>query len=1535
MINTKNGMTMKRIVGLDLGTNSIGWAVVDRNDENRNQGAIVDAGCRIIPMDASEFSTFAKGETVSRTAERTRLRGTRRMLERRKLRRERLLRVLDKMKFLPPHFSQSITRFGKFVEEQEPKLAWATGSDGKPQFLFADSFGEMLEEFRAAQPEWMNSGNKVPCDWTLYYLRKKGLTSPLSPYELAWVLLSFNAKRGYNQRRDEDDSPAKNEEYVAQKVVNVIDTGEKSGKGNWFDIVLENRMVYHRKFSVAPDWVGRVKEFIVTTTTDKKGKVKCSFRMPTENDWTLQKKQREAQIEKSGLTVGEYIYDSLLKNPQQKVIGGLVSVIDREYYKKELIRILDKQKEFLPELTDKALYEECIEELYPTNEAYRGAIPMRGFTYLFVDDILFYQRPLKKKSSLISDCPFETRCYVNKNEESGVDERIVVPLKCIAKSNPWYQEFRLWQFVRNLKIYRTGQHPVGGSFEKDVTDEFLYDEASTANLFEELNDVSKIDQKKVLGHFKLKKGLYRWNYVEGKVYPGNETRGELMVAMKKAKLDTSVLDDRNKLYVLWQMLYSIDNNVELRKALTTFAVKNGLDEAKFAEALLGMKPYEKEYGAYSEKAIKKLLPLMRCGRYWSEGDIDASTTERINKLIDGEADEQISERTRKFTSNLKSIDQFRNLPLWLASYVVYGRHSEAVNSGKWTCPEDIDVFLQNFRQHSLRNPVVEMVIMETMRTVRDIWRTYGKIDEFHIELGREMKNSAEKRKKMSKTIAENESARMRAKLILGEYLNSSESKIKAENLRPYSPNQQELFRLYEEGAWSVGKEQPMDEDVRETIKLLSQGNGKKPTQSQVNRYLLWLDQRYVSPYTGKAIPLSKLFTADYEIEHIIPQSRYFDDSFSNKVICEASVNKKKDRMLGLEFIKECGGSKVDIGYGKTVEVLKPEAYCETVKELYKNNPAKMKKLLLEDIPDDFIQRQLNDSRYISKVVKSLLSNVVREEGEEEDMSKNVIACTGGITDRLKNDWGVNDAWNRIVLPRFERMNELTGRTDFTAISETGHKIPAVPLELQRGFSKKRIDHRHHAMDAIVIACATRDHVNLLNNEAAKSENRSSRQQLSRKLRIYENVSIDGRMRSVAKTFKMPWETFNADAEKALRGIVVSFKHNLRLVTKARNRYQHFDASGTKKVLVEQKGDNLVAIRKPLHKDTVYGKVNLRLKKEVALSTALKCVDSVVDKELKCKLKELLACEKCDLKSIKAYFTENKDAWSDVNLSKIEVYYFTESAGEKMCAARASVDTSFNEKKIREHVTDTGIQKIMLKHLAANGGKADVAFSPEGIEDMNKNIVSLNDGHKHQPIRKVRVYEQGNKFAVGAKGCRKSKFVEAAKGTNLFFAVYESEVVNKKTGEIEKERSFATIPLQTAIERKKQGLPIAPDNADGVAPSFVLSPNSLVYVPTRDELETGIVAEPLDRRRIYKFVNSSGTQAYFIPQSVAKVIYSNDKKAAGIFCRGDKFAVDEFGGASPMSKNERALTGEMIKKICIQVEVDRLGHAVLVQKTSKL
>ena len=75
--------------------------------------------------------------------------------------------------------------------------------------------------------------------------------------------------------------------------------------------------------------------------------------------------------------------------------------------------------------------------------------------------------------------------------------------------------------------------------------------------------------------------------------------------------------------------------------------------------------------------------------------------------------------------------------------------------------------------------------------------------------------------------------------------------------------------------------------------------------------------------------------------------------------------------------------------------------------------------------------------------------------------------------------------------------------------------------------------------------------------------------------------------------------------------------------------------------------------------------------------------------------------------------------------------------------------------------------------------------------MNQNIRMLNGGKDHKPIFKVRKAEiLGMKFAVGERGHKDKKWVEADKGTNLFFAIYESE---------ENKRSYSSIPLNEAID----------------------------------------------------------------------------------------------------------------------------------------
>lgn len=1458
---------MKRILGLDLGSNSIGWGLIEQ-DFQQKEGKIIASGSRIIPMDQGILGDFEKGNTVSQTAERTFYRSTRKLRQRHLLRRERLHRVLHILGFLPTHYDKQIDfskRYGKFIGDIEPKIAYNEG-----KFLFMDSFQEMLSDFKSHQPTLFYSKkngeeSKIPYDWTIYYLRKKALSQKISKEELAWIILNFNQKRGYYQLRGEEEveNPNKEVTYYSLMVTEVIAEAPNKKGEIWYSIQLENGWVYRRTSKIPlDDWKGKIRDFIVTTELeedgsikrDKEGKEKRSFRAPSEDDWNLLKKKTEQDINTSKKTVGTYIYDHLLQNPNEKIKGKLVRTIERKYYKEELKAILEKQIALQPELFTDQLFADSIRELYSKNEAQQRNLLARDFIHLFVEDIIFYQRPLRSQKTTIANCSLESRSYIDKDSHT----RKGAPLKVCPKSNPYYQEFRVLQWLQNLKIYEIDS-------DQEVTHQFIKTLEDKQQLFEFLMAQKEIDCEELLKYFlnqtypnakekalkselKKWKDTYRWNYVydigekSSKKYPMNETRYDLKRYLEKvANLPDDFLSQEVE-YLLWHLIYSVTDKVSYEKGLKKFAQKHHLDEDSFVESFKKFKPYPSEYGSFSEKAIRKLLPLMRFGTYWDFNHIDKNTQKRIEDLITGVENEEIRtilrEKAEKY--ELEKETDFQDLPLWLAQYIVYNRHAEASSLEKWTSVNDLETYLNEFKQHSLRNPIVEQVVTETLRVVRDIWQQYGQgqanfFNEIHIELGRELKKTAKEREDLSKQNQKNEDTNLRIKALLAEL--GEDSTI--ENVRPYSLMQQELLKLYEEGVFSSSME--IEDDIEKIHKKAT------PSKAELQRYKLWLEQKYKSPYTGQIISLKRLFTEDYEIEHIIPQSRYYDDSLSNKVICESVVNKApyKDRQLGLEFIKNQGGRIVKelSKENKTIKIFTEEQYRTFIKEHYSNNPAKTKKLLLEDIPEKMVARQMNDTRYISKYISEILSKIVRSGERDEGVnSKNVILCTGNITSALKQDWGVNDVWNDLILPRFERMNSLTQSTLFTTYNERYKKyLPTVPMEYSKGFQKKRIDHRHHAMDAIIIACTTREHINYINNQHALEKGKDKKEKQEERDKVRERLCIkkyNNRSEgNYSWIFKKPWDTFTQEVRAALEDIVVSFKQNLRVINKATNYYEHWVEENDKliKKMVKQEGTNW-AIRKPLHKETVSGKIILEREKV--------------------------------------------------------------SGGKILTATRKTIDSTFTEKVI-EGITDTGIQKILLNYLKFKKNP-EIAFSPEGIEELNKNITLYNDGKPHKPIYKVRIFEQGSKFPLGEVGNKSQKYVEAAKGTNLYFGVYQGK----------DKRSFTTIPLNEVIERQKQGLPSVPEyNEKGDPLLFSLSPNDLVYVPIEGEIIEDIDFRNLSKEqkeRIYKTVSFTGNQCFFVKQTVSTSIVNKMEY-------------------SPLNKMERSITGIMIKEICIKLKVDRLGN----------
>ena len=378
------------------------------------------------------------------------------------------------------------------------------------------------------------------------------------------------------------------------------------------------------------------------------------------------------------------------------------------------------------------------------------------------------------------------------------------------------------------------------------------------------------------------------------------------------------------------------------------------------------------------------------------------------------------------------------------------------------------------------------------------------------------------------------------------------------------------------------------------------------------------------------------------------------------------------------------------------------------------------------------------------------------------------------------------------------------------------------------------------MDALVIACATKEHINYMNNQHAldKSKDKKEKQQSRIDLR-----TILCEKKNNNWQFKKPWGTFTQEAKEVLEHIVVSFKQNLRVINKATNYYEKWEEKNgvLVKKKVKQEGTNW-AIRKPLHKETVSGKIIL-----------------------------------------------------DRKIGKDKI----------LTATRKAVDITFTE-KIISSITDTGIQKILLNYLKYKGS-SEVAFSAEGLEELNKNIAKYNDGKKHQPIYKVRIFEEGSKFSLGETGAKTTKYVEAAKGTNLFFGVYQGKG----------KRTYATIPLNEVIERQKQGLSSVPErNEKGEPLLFSLSPNDLVYVPMEGEATETIDFSNLSKEqkeRIYKTVSFTGNECHFVKSTIASLIKSYDAKS-------------KIGELGSLNKLEVTISGDSrIKEVCIKLKVDRLGN----------
>ncbi|MBR0497542.1 MAG: type II CRISPR RNA-guided endonuclease Cas9 [Paludibacteraceae bacterium] len=1109
---------MKKILGLDLGTNSIGWAVVNEAEKADEQSSIVKLGVRTISYDnfvstetgkesKDPVKDFSGGKGISCNAGRTMKRSARRNLQRYKLRREHLIEILKTNGFI--------------------------------------SDDTILSE----------NGNRTTFE--TYRLRAKAATEEITLAEFARVLLMINKKRGYKSIRK-----AKNTEEgqlidgmeIAKRLYNenltpgqfsleLLKNGKKylpdfyrSDLQTEFDKVWDVQKRFYPEIltddlkeklqgkNKTQSWAICQKPFGIEGV---KRRTKGNEQKVENYSWRVKALSEQMDLEELAIvlqeingqinnasgylgdisdrskelyfnhqTVGQYQMAQLDKNPNYSLKN---QVFYRQDYLNEFEAIWETQARFHKELTSELKKE-------------------------IRDVVIFYQRPLKSQKGLISFCEFESRQI--EVEIEGKKKIKTVGNRVCPKSSPLFQEFKIWQRLNDVEvsgmIVPIQQHDLFG-FAKDYTyGKRRLQQEEKERLFAELNYKEKLSKAEVLKMLFPKQKEVDMNF---KDLDGNHTQAELFKAYqtiaeqsghdvgelskKTAKeivgciseifatigINTEILSfnsnlegkefEQQPLFRLWHLLYSFEGD------------NSAIGNEKLIEKLCDTFGFEKEYAAVLANVIFK-----------DAGDYSSLSTKAIRKIL----------------PHLKDGLDYSTA----CEYAGY-RHSKQSLTKEEIQNKVLKDKLELLPRNSLRNPVVEKILNQMINVVNSVVDTYGKPDEIRIELARELKKSAKEREELSKSI--NETTRLHEELV---------KKLQKEfGLSHVSRNDIIRYKLYNE----------------------LESNG------------------YKTLYTNTYIPREKLFSKEFDIEHIIPQAKLFDDSFSNKTLEARQANLDKSNTTAFDFVSTKYGDEFANGEYKTrIDKLLADKVISKTKH---------DKLLMKeaDIPSGFINRDLRDSQYIAKKAREILEELVRF----------VVPTTGTITDRLRDDWQLVDVMQELNWNKYDQL----GMTEIVE-GRDGQRIRRI-----KDWTKRN-DHRHHAMDALTIAFTKRSFIQYLNNLNARVQ-KGVDDWIDLDMVEFADLSKEDKTKAVYAIEKkelyrdnhgrlrfnppMPLNEFRAEAKRQLENTLISIKAKNKVVTRNINKAKNnvtsviIDKDGNKKTI---KGQLTFTPRGKLHEQTIYG-----------------------------------------------------------------------------------------------------------------------------------------------------------------------------------------------------------------------------------------------------------------------------------------------------------------------------------------------------------
>lgn len=1295
---------MKKILGLDLGTTSIGWALVHEAESENEQSEIIRLGVRVNPLSTDEQQDFEKGKSITINADRTLKRGARRNLQRYKLRRSNLIDLLSDAHLISEN--SALTEDGKNTTFQT--LA----------------------------------------------LRAKAAKQPIEKEELARVLLTINKKRGYKSSRKantEDEGQAidgmavainlyENDFTPGQYCFNLLKSGKKvlpdfyrSDLELEFNKVWRFQKQYHAE--ILDDELFKALEGQGQQNTRKRflaiKQVYTADIKGNRDEKKLKAYELRARAINEKLTVEEVAYVlTEINNNLNSSSGYLGAISDRSkelYFEKQTVGeylykqiIDDRHTRLKGQVFYRQDYLDEFEQIWETQKNHHSELtePLKKEIR---DIVIFYQRRLKSQKGLISFCEFESK-KVTIDIDGKPKLKIIGPRVC-PKSSPLFQEFKIWQNLSNLeflnkKTKETVQF-VGLEIEEKI------------NLFNELNLRGTKKKKEVLKLLNLDTKEWDLNFTE---LQGNVTNGILFEAFQKilghsghdidltklnaeeAKeaiksvfdtlgIDSEILNfnaelsngafERQKSYLFWHLLYSYEgdnsntgNNKLYQKLNKTFGF-----EKEYAQYLVNI-TFPDDYGSLSAKAIRKIIPFIKENRY-SEA----------------------------------------------CSFAGYN-HSHSITAEE-NEKRELKNRLELLPKNSLRNPVVEKILNQMVNVINTIIDepSLGKPDEIRIELARELKKSAKEREAATRDI--------------------NAAKTKHDEFRKIL--QKEFFI-------------------------------PNPTRNDIIRYKLYKElasRGYHTLYSNTYIAPDKLFSKEFDIEHIIPKARLFDDSFSNKTLEVRDVNIKKSNDTAYDFIESNFSEKDLLEY-----IARVESFYKDGKDAFDKpiSKAKYKKLLMKgaEIGEGFIERDLRESQYIAKKAKQMLLEVC----------KTVVSTSGSITDKLRQDWGLINTMKELNLPKYREL----GLTVFEERKDD-QKIEKIVDWT------KRNDHRHHAMDALTVAFTKHNHIQYLNNLNARDDKNGKKKPNIYVIEQKETYRDDNGKR----LFKQPMPNFRIEAKRKLEEVLISHKAKNKVVTQNKN-----------KVKGSNKTQTTLTPRGQLHKETIYGQSKKYSPKWVKIGVSFDEVlaKQVANKNYKAAILKRLAENENNPK--KAFGGKNSPAKNPIiteeNIQvpeKVKLVWL-----ENTYTIRKDISPDLKLEK----VVDSGIQKILQKRLDDFDGKAKEAFV-----NLDKNPIWLNK-EKGISIKRVTItgvnnaeplHNKKDHFGydiLNAEGKRQaSDYVST--GNNHHVAIYRDD-----NGNLQEE----VVSLFEAVARVNAGLPIINrEHEKGWEFLFTMKQNEMFVFPSDD------------------------------------------------------------------------------------------------------